>query len=140
MIQRPDELEEVRAKFAFETTLASKPFVRRVGRLKSKDYFFVLLYLWLPSPEESINRVQGRVRHGGHFVPADTIRRRYRGGLRNFFGLYRPLADVWRFYDNSSATGPRLIASEVRETELVRDKPTWRQICLEAQDDSATSN
>ena len=37
----------------------------------------------------------------------DIVERRYWRGLRNFFNLYRPLADTWTLCDNS---GEELIA------------------------------
>ncbi|HEX4591592.1 MAG TPA: zeta toxin family protein, partial [Gemmataceae bacterium] len=110
MIERLDKLGEAGANFAFETTLASKTLLPRVTKLKDRGYIFALLYVWVPSPEDSIARVQDRVRRGGHFVPDREVRRRHGRGLRNFFQLYRPIADVWRFYDNADPTGPRLIA------------------------------
>ena len=58
-------------------------------------------FLWLPSPEMSIARVAERVRSGGHYVPDAVVYRRYQRGLSNFFNLYKPLADQWRFYDNA---------------------------------------
>lgn len=58
-----------------------------------------------------VNRVRERKSLGGHFVPAETIHRRYHGGIRNFFQLYSPIADRWKFFDNT--VKPRvLIASE----------------------------
>jgi predicted ABC-type ATPase len=54
MIRRLDELENAKANFAFETTLSSKTFGPRVARLRADGYFFALLYLWLPNPEDSI--------------------------------------------------------------------------------------
>jgi predicted ABC-type ATPase len=50
------------------------------------------------------------VRQGGHAVPEETIRRRYRSGLRNFFELYQPLATTWRVYDNRERGGAELVA------------------------------
>lgn len=51
-------------------------------------------------------RVADRVRHGGHAVPDETVKRRYTRGLVNFFRLHRPLADTWTLCDNS---GDRLV-------------------------------
>ena len=34
-------------------------------------------------------------------MPAETVERRYWRGLRNFFNLYRPLANTWTLCDNS---------------------------------------
>ena len=60
-------------------------------------------------------------------MPTDVVRRRFARGRRNFFVLYRPLADTWRLYDGSSIRGPRLIASgAARQPTRVRDEDTWR--------------
>jgi predicted ABC-type ATPase len=135
MIRRLDELADAGANFAFETTLASRSFAPRVAKLKDRGYLFALLYVWVPSPEDSIARVQDRVRRGGHFVPDDEVRRRHGRGLRNFFDLYRPIADVWSFFDNTDSTGPRIIASGVREFERIHDRTTWQKV-MEVQRDS----
>lgn len=45
-----------------------------------------------------------RVRHGGHDVPAATIRRRFAAGLHNFEHLYRHRVDYWQRFDNSGVT------------------------------------
>ena len=128
MLSRIDDLAEKRANFAFETTLGNRTFAARIAALRKSGYSLVLLYLWLPSPDMAIPRVLERVRQGGHNVPEETIRRRYWRGLVNFFTLYSPLADDWRFYDNSAAKKPRLIASGSGYTETVRDPGTWDKI------------
>ena len=127
MLARLKQLAASRADFAFETTLASRAFAPWIGRLCASGYEFSLLHLWLPDPEQAISRVAERVRAGGHDVPPDVIRRRYHAGLRNFFDLYQPLARRWRFYDNSSSAGVRLIAAGRHRSETaVRDSQTWR--------------
>lgn len=129
MLARLDELAGQRADFAFETTLASRSFAPWVERLRASGYHFRLTVLWLPTPDAAVARVRQRVLLGGHAVPEDTIRRRYARGLRNFFELYRPLADSWALYDGSSSNGPRLIASAVpgRPQEIV-DEETWQAV------------
>ncbi len=94
-LARMDRLAEIRADFAFETTLASRSLASRVTRLKSAGYFFQLIFLCAPNADFSVQRVASRVSAGGHDVPEETIRRRYRAGLVNFCELYRPLADRW---------------------------------------------
>src|SRR5260370_25539595 len=78
MLQRLEELAANRMNFAFETTLSSRTFAPWIGKLRASGYSFVLLFLLLPDPEMAITRVLERVRQGGHNVPEDTIRRRYR--------------------------------------------------------------
>lgn len=70
-----------------------------------------------------------RVRLGGHGVPRVTVARRYERSLANFFRLYRPLADAWRFYDNSRDYSPRLIASgRGRVATRVRNPDLWERL------------
>ena len=51
-----------------------------------------------------------RVSRGGHHVPDETVRRRYRQSLRNLFNLFMPLADAWQVFDNERRNSPRLVA------------------------------
>lgn len=112
MLSRLKRLAADGADFAFETTLAAKSYAPWLRDLQSRGYAVHLVFLWLPSPEAALARVQDRVRRGGHSIAENVVRRRYAAGLRNFFRLYRPLTDSWYFYDNSHRSGPRLIASE----------------------------
>ena len=127
-LARLDSLESQRKSFAFESTLASHALVRRLRRLKERGYSVHVVYLWLPTVDLALARVAERVRTGGHDVPADTVRRRFDRGRRNFFTLYRPLADTWRLYDASAITGPRLAATGGQEEPTkLRDPKTWRE-------------
>jgi predicted ABC-type ATPase len=127
MLKRLHELGEKRADFAFETTLASRSFAPWIVELKARGYRFRLHYLWMPSADLAVTRVAERVSLGGHNVPEDTIRRRYENGLRNFFRVYAPLAERWRFYDNRGRNAARLIAEgSANETTNVEDNEIWQ--------------
>jgi len=130
MLKRLHELAGRKADFAFESTLASRSFAPWINELKqSSGYLFHLISLWLPSPEMAVARVKERVMTGGHSVPEDVVRRRYTGGIRNFFEIYRPLADRWFFYDNAMASGPRLIAEGVHGSDaMVHDSGLWKYL------------
>ena len=129
LLARIRELAEQRATFAFETTLASRsvaPWLRGLGKT---GYRVHLVYLWLPSPDLAVLRVRQRVRAGGHDLPEETIRRRYARSLRNFFELYRPLANSWHLYDNASPTGARLVArGRPGVADEVIDATLWQEI------------
>ena len=101
MLERVHALAARRESFAFETTLASRTFADWIGRLQADGYVFLLFFVALQTSDIAVARVAERVRLGGHQVEEGDIRRRFIRGLRNFFGLYRPLADRWWFYDNS---------------------------------------
>lgn len=119
MLSRIRDLARQRVRFGFETTLASRTFAPWLAKLRQDGYGVHIVFLWLPSPEMAVSRVAVRVAHGGHSVPERTIRRRYRGGLCNFFRLYERLCDSWQFFDNSSARYRKLIAERVHG-DLVR--------------------
>ena len=89
--------------FAFESTLSGLTYVRMIAAWRASGYVVKLVFLSLPSPEAAISRVAMRVQQGGHDVPADTIRRRFAAGLRNFKEVYRQRVDYWQWFDNSGA-------------------------------------
>jgi predicted ABC-type ATPase len=110
MLDQIQHLAGRRATFAFETTLASRSLAPWIADLRAAGYAFDPLFFWIPSADAAVSRVAKRVRSGGHHVPEETVRRRFERGLANFFQLYKPLADHWRFYDNSAESGPRIVA------------------------------
>jgi predicted ABC-type ATPase len=88
--------------FGFESTLAGKTQIRMLRDLKKNGYKIHMFYLWISSVELAMERIADRVREGGHFVPEETVRRRFGKSLFNFMRFYRPLADTWHLFDNSS--------------------------------------
>jgi predicted ABC-type ATPase len=125
MLDHLHELADQRCDFAFETTLASRTFAPWIETLKGRGYHFHLIYLYLPTADLAVQRVRDRVGGGGHHVPEDTVRRRYRRGLHNFFALYRPIADYWQFFDNSAPQRPRPIAEGRGTMGMVHDQSFW---------------
>ena len=128
MLVRLDELARQRESFAFETTLASRSFAPWLRDLRASGYAVHLFFLWLSSPDLAVQRVADRVRSGGHDVPADTIRRRYRAGVRNLFSLYQPIVTTWAVYDCSGLKS-QLIAEGLESAPLkVYDKKVWAAV------------
>jgi predicted ABC-type ATPase len=127
MLDRISELCAERRSFAFETTGASRTFASRIREMKILGYYFLLAFVWVNTVDISLERVAGRVALGGHDVPEATIRRRYARGLVNFFDLYRPLADQWRFLDNSAPGNAILVAEgEGSGRESVYGANAWQ--------------
>ena len=125
MFTRLRDLAEQRLTFAFETTLASRSLATWLRDLQASGYTVHFLFLWLSSADLAVERVAQRVRAGGHNVPEDTVRRRYRAGIRNFFSLYQPLATTWALY-NASGPEPTLVAEGVEsEPPKVYDEFVW---------------
>jgi predicted ABC-type ATPase len=127
MLEHLHDLARQKVDFGFETTLSGKSYARMIDDWKKQGYIFHLIYLWLPSAEMALDRVKDRVRRGGHNIPEETVRRRYEAGLHNFFRIYAPMADFFKFFNNSNPKQPRLIA-EKKVIMNVKDARLWEQI------------
>jgi predicted ABC-type ATPase len=101
MLKEIDRYTRGGASFSFETTLAGRRYAQLIPRWQRSGYRVHLIFLKLRNEALAIERVAARVRQGGHTVPEDVIRRRFKQGWRNFENIYRELVDSWQLYDNS---------------------------------------
>ena len=113
MLELITECVERGESFAFETTLSGRTYARLIPAWKTAGYRVTIFFLELADVELALKRVAARVELGGHHVPELVVRRRFSAGKRNFLSLYKPLADAWRHYDNTSAL-PVLLSSDER--------------------------
>ena len=88
-------------RFAFETTLSGRAYLRHIARWREAGYRVELIFLRLASADEAVARVAQRVKQGGHDIPEAVIRRRFDAGLDNLIRYYAPAVDAWALYDNS---------------------------------------
>lgn len=110
MLERINVLVEGDKSFSIETTLSTRSYHKLIERAHSKGFKVQLLFFWLPTPEHAIERVAQRVKEGGHNIPTDIIRRRYKAGIENLFKIYMPLVDSWMLIENQS--NPRKIIAK----------------------------
>ncbi|MBK6265355.1 zeta toxin family protein [Marivirga sp. S37H4] len=101
MLKRIKNLLEAGESFAFETTLSTRSYVTFIEKAKQLGYQVTCLFFLLDSEELAISRVATRVKEGGHHIPEEVIRRRYKSGLKNFFNLFLHRVDNWLFVNNS---------------------------------------
>ncbi|MGL2963183.1 zeta toxin family protein [Flavobacterium sp. RSB2_4_14] len=124
MLERIEFLLSTNENFAFETTLATKTYKRKLEKAISNGYTVKLLFFWLPSIEMAIKRVAIRVSEGGHDIPTDVIARRYKRGIDNLFKIYLPLCDEWAVFDNSEEL-PDLIARGNSDEQFIFQHDAW---------------
>lgn len=117
MLNRIKELIESGENFAFETTLSTRSYTHTVKKAQEKGYNVVLLFFWLQRVELAIERVKERVREGGHNIPNDVVKRRYKKGIYNLFELYLPVIDSVLIFDNSEGKH-ELIAEKIEGNQL----------------------
>jgi predicted ABC-type ATPase len=77
MLRRRAEFFANQESLVIETTLATQTLMRAVQSARKRGYEVTLIYLAVTDPDICIQRVAQRVAMGGHFIPADTIVRRF---------------------------------------------------------------
>lgn len=117
MLNRIKELIESGENFAFETTLSTRSYIHTVKKAQESGYNVVLLFFWLQRVELAIERVKERVKEGGHNIPTEVIRRRYKKGIYNLFELYLPVIESVLIFDNSEGKH-ELIAEKIEGNQL----------------------
>jgi len=102
--------------------------VQTIKKAKEKDFNITLIYFWLTSPELAVARVKTRVAEGGHHIPEEVIRRKYKKGIQNLFQLFIPICDYWIIIDNSQK--PYIVVEEGEEDQefSIQNKDIWNKL------------
>ncbi len=124
MLCRIEELLNEKKDFALETTLASKTYIHTIHKAKELNYQVTLVYFWLNTPEQAIDRVKQRVSKGGHNIPEEVIRRRYFAGIKNLMNRYLPVVDNCLIMNNS-LDSPTLIAKKKENLLSLHQQSDW---------------
>lgn len=110
--------------FTQETTLSGVRTLKTVQTAREKGYRIDLYYVAVNSADESLRRIENRVRKGGHDIPAEDVKRRYQSRFSDLLKVL-PYCDTAQFYDNEN--GFQFVA-EYRNGEIlpVGDyRPEW---------------
>jgi len=122
--------------FAIETTLSGVGFRQTLSRARRSNFTISIVYLYLDSADTCISRIQERVRKGGHHVPDEDVRRRFDRSIRNFWKIYRDMADNWVVLYNAGWQ-VQDVAAGSRDRSSVRDTNLFGEFMrlVEASDD-----
>jgi predicted ABC-type ATPase len=123
-----DELLARGEPFIAETVASHESKVDLVRRAEGAGYHVHLIVVAVPE-EYSVARVAQRVINGGHDVPEDKVRSRYRR-LWDHVVTMIELADTAEVYDNSGG-GPVRLATFVEGEVIGRPRwPAWTPAAL----------
>ena len=128
MLKRISDLLQRNESFSIETTLSSRSYFRLVEKAHSQGYDVTLLFFWLKSPQQAIERVAERVAKGGHDIPKDIIVRRYWEGLDNLFKIYMPIVDTWILVNNSETPRSIVATGGKDQTTIIKDNKHFKTI------------
>ena len=117
--RRLDDYISNEISFVLERTLSGNYLAKVIEKAKLKGYVIKIVYIYLESPEDCIQRIKLRVKLGGHFIEdADVICRYYRSKV-NFWRIYKNLANDWVVIYNSTTEEPQKIALGVANNYVV---------------------
>ena len=102
VLSRFEQFIREKRDFCLETTLSGRTYRKHFAAARAAGYHVRLDFLLLPDVEDSIRRVADRVDQGGHNVPLEDLRRRFRVGVQNLFNIYQQVIDTWSLYDNGT--------------------------------------
>ena len=124
-----NQLPSQKVDFAIETTLATRSYVHLVHRAQDLGYKVHLIYFYLENEEQAIQRVAQRVSNGGHNIPEQDIRRRFKRGIYNLLNLYMPICDSVLIY-NIVMTPAKLVARKItKQDDIEAVEPNmWNQL------------
>ncbi|MBQ4119605.1 MAG: hypothetical protein IJD45_04370 [Clostridia bacterium] len=119
-----DECLEKEICFTQETTLSGKKTLNTIKRATNKDYYIRLYYVGLDSMEESLLRIENRVKKGGHNIDTEAVERRYNKRFEDLLAIL-PYCNEATFYDNDNGF---VTVAKYKNGELQpigHNKPKW---------------
>lgn len=87
--------------FTQETTLSGRKTEETAALAKERGYYVRLYYVGLDTLEESLARIENRVRRGGHDIRDEDVQRRFAGRWEAVSKVL-PYCDEARFFDNDN--------------------------------------
>lgn len=76
-----------------ESTLSGGSLARTIEKARQQGYQITIVFVFLDSETLCLHRISERVQQGGHDVPEEDVRRRFKRVFSVFWNHYRPLAD-----------------------------------------------
>jgi predicted ABC-type ATPase len=125
------KLLELGTSFIAETVFSHPSKLELIEAAHTADYTIALHVLLIPE-ELAVHRVRHRVSAGGHHVPEDKIRERYKR-LWPLVATATTRCDLTTVYDNSGLKGPRIV-TQLNDGFVVgsTDWPAWTPRALQA--------
>lgn len=128
MLNRINEFLKENESFAFETTLSTRSYKNKILQAKEQGYSVTLLFFWLENIELAKERVETRVKEGGHNIPKDVIERRYLKGIKNLFEIYLEIVDGTLIFDNSYGKHELIAQKFENETITILDSEKFNRL------------
>lgn len=116
--------------FTQETTLSGRKTLDTIKRAVAKDYYIRLYYVGLDTMEESLLRIENRVKKGGHNIDSGTVANRFEKRFEDLLEVL-PHCNEATFYDNDNGF---VTVAKYKNGELQvvgQHRPRWLQELVE---------
>ncbi len=125
-----DECLHKEVCFTQETTLSDKKTLDIIKRAIAKDYYIRLYYVGLDTMEESLLRIENRVKKGGHNINTDTVKNRFSKRFEDLLCVL-PYCNEATFYDNDNGF---VTVAKYKNGDIYRigsQSPDWLEELIE---------
>jgi len=102
--------------FGVETVLSTEKYLGSAKRAIERGYLVFMLYVCVRTAELNYERVETRVKSGGHDVPREKILSRRKKSIYTL-ARFIPHVDELRVFDNSSQQGNAVLIARKSENE-----------------------
>lgn len=129
-IELIDNCLEKEICFTQETTLSGHRILNTVKKAIEKGYYIRLYYVGLNTVEESLARIENRVKKGGHNIPDTDVKRRFGKRFEDLVAILQ-YCDEATFYDNENGF---VAVAEYKNGEILQIgnlKPEWLKELIE---------
>jgi len=131
-LKKIKKFKEESLNFAVETTLSGRMWEAMINDFKKSSYYITIFFIYLNAPKEAIKRIGVRINKKGHYVSKEDVYRRYFRSIKNFWFIYRKLADRW-YLINNSLDLPFLIAYGEKENYNIIDEKNFKRFLFIAK-------
>jgi len=128
--QKLNKAVEQNKSLLIESTLSGRYLQKMFETWRERNYQIIIIFLFVESPDILIERIAERVKKGGHFVPDEDVRRRFVRGKRNFWNVYKDLADSWSLFYNTNEGFKKIAAGE--KVKIIRIEENLFESFLES--------
>jgi predicted ABC-type ATPase len=123
--KRLDRFANDGTNLLIESTLSGKSLLNVIAKFqKELGYTVSIVFIFLDSEDICIERIQTRVKKGGHPVPEKDVVRRFGRSIVNFWNEYRLLCERWVLYYNTEDSFQE-VAHHQEDEIYVYDEPLF---------------
>jgi predicted ABC-type ATPase len=124
--RRLSDAIKTQQSLVIESTLSGGSLARTIEKARQQGYQITIVFVFLDSETLCLHRISERVQQGGHDVPEEDVRRRFKRVFSVFWNHYRPLADRCVLVYNGGESF-LIIAEEENNKWEILDGQMWEK-------------